>query len=303
MIQFLVRHEHAYTMASFLEDWGRGLAGRVRILPYESLIEGVEFKHSNAAFIFADLDRLAAWPPAREVMGKLHDEMLKRYGAARVLNDPNRSLLRYDLLRKLRAEGINDFDVQRVTEAGPPRSYPVFLRPEDEHQFSGAKILETEGEYRAALDTLARQGVPLDGLLAVGYRGAPDGHGVFRKFAAFVVGDTIIPRHVFFSRNWVIKSADLVEPEMIDEELAFMEERTHEPLLRRAAQLAGIRYGRIDYGLVNGCPQVWEINTNPMLANPPAPDGTEVAVSPRSELHRRFAARIAAAFASIDPEG
>jgi hypothetical protein len=35
--------------------------------------------------------------------------------------------------------------------------------------------------------------------------------------------------------------------------------------------LARIEYGRIDYGMLNGRPQLWEINTNPTIWRGPGP--------------------------------
>ncbi len=36
----------------------------------------------------------------------------------------------------------------------------------------------------------------------------------------------------------------------------------HEPELREIFRLAKIQYGRVDYSILNGTIQVWEINTN-----------------------------------------
>ena len=44
-------------------------------------------------------------------------------------------------------------------------------------------------------------------------------------------------------------------------------ERTnpHKEALRRAFEIAAIDYGRADFGLVDGRPEIYEINTNPMM--------------------------------------
>ena len=44
-----------------------------------------------------------------------------------------------------------------------------------------------------------------------------------------------------------------------------MEENPHQDALREIFGLAGIDYGRMDYGLLDGKVQVWEINTNPTI--------------------------------------
>ena len=46
-----------------------------------------------------------------------------------------------------------------------------------------------------------------------------------------------------------------------------MESNPHEAEVRRIFDLARIEYGRIDYAFRDGRMQVWEINTNPMLAS------------------------------------
>jgi len=61
-----------------------------------------------------------------------------------------------------------------------------------------------------------------------------------------------------------------------------MESNPHESWLRETFALARIDFGRIDYGLLDGVPQVWEINTNPTLARP-------VHGPPRAERERNRA--------------
>jgi hypothetical protein len=75
-----------------------------------------------------------------------------------------------------------------------------------------------------------------------------------------VVGERTVPRHLFFSRNWQVKQADLVSPGQIAEELAYIEENPYAELLREVCRIARIGYGRIDYALLDGRPQIWEIN-------------------------------------------
>ena len=38
--------------------------------------------------------------------------------------------------------------------------------------------------------------------------------------------------------------------------------------LRRVFAVAGVDYGRVDYGVLDGVPQVWEINLNPTIGRP-----------------------------------
>ena len=47
----------------------------------------------------------------------------------------------------------------------------------------------------------------------------------------------------------------------------FVEANLYESILRRAFDLAGIDYGRADFSIVDGAPQIYEINTNPKHAS------------------------------------
>ncbi|MFI5426711.1 hypothetical protein [Aeromicrobium sp. UC242_57] len=79
------------------------------------------------------------------------------------------------------------------------------------------------------------------------------------------IGDRLLPRHVLFSDDWVTKMTDVAEPWTNDEECAYIENFADEQLVDEAFRLAGLDYGRIDYGFVDGRLQVWEINTNPVV--------------------------------------
>jgi hypothetical protein len=93
----------------------------------------------------------------------------------------------------------------------------------------------------------------------------------------------------------MVKLADLAEPAMIEEEVAFLESNPHADALRECARVAGISYGRIDYSLLDGRPQVWEINTNAMLAS-----SISAAIPARRPVHLRFVEKIAEALAAFD---
>jgi hypothetical protein len=44
-----------------------------------------------------------------------------------------------------------------------------------------------------------------------------------------------------------------------------VEDNPHEAWLRRVCELGGVEYGRVDYGMLDGRLQLWEINTNPTI--------------------------------------
>jgi hypothetical protein len=123
---------------------------------------------------------------------------------------------------------------------------------------------------RAVQEMTGRQGVAKSDILAVEYCDTADAAGMYRKYSAFRVGDQIIARHLFHSAKWMLKKADLVDDEKSREELDYLQTNPHEQQLRAVFDLARIEYGRIDYALLDGRVQVWEINTNPTITVPPS---------------------------------
>jgi hypothetical protein len=282
-------------MAKFLESWGRALAERISVVAYEALFTGTNIPKRGASFIFADLDRLS--PAAREVFGDFHDQVVTECGRGKVLNDPRRSLLRFDLLKALRQRGINRFDAWRVadsTEGSAPARFPVFLRDERGFLEQAPHLLHDEAAYRAAIAELHTSAEPIEHQIAVEFCETADERGVYHKYGAFAVGDTIVPRHLFFSRNWLVKDAEIGEAQMLAAELAFLDANPHVRALREIFRTAGIGYGRIDYSVVGGRIQVWEINTNPVLT--PQFDR----IPERRAVHERFVRMISAAFVALD---
>jgi hypothetical protein len=103
--------------------------------------------------------------------------------------------------------------------------------------------------------------------MIVEYCDTADSSGVFRKYSAFIMGDAIIANSIVHSHDWVTKwGAKACDLDALHEELAYVERNLHEEWLRSAFALATIRYGRIDYGVKDSVPQLWEINTNPTIS-------------------------------------
>ena len=265
MIHLLLTRAHAYTLQQYLDTWGRDVRPFFRPLFFDDLAFGADLKPGT--YIFADLERLdeAGMELARLAWGRL----AARPADFRLLNDPSKVLLRYDLLRELHAAGINRFAAHRMNNGSLPKRFPVFLRRASEHDGALSALIHSPQELdRAAADLVAR-GAPAGDLLAVEYCETADDAGIYRKYSAFRVGEHVMARHLFHSRKWVLKKADLVDPGFVEEERVYLTENPHERELRRVFDLAHIEYGRMDYSVLDGVVQVWEINTNPMIAVPP----------------------------------
>ena len=280
MIFYVATRSHRYTMSLYLDGLGRAVRDRIRIVAYEEL----RGRLPAGAFIFSDLERLTPW--WRGFATRVHERLVA--GGRRVLNDPARSLRRYDLQARL--AGWNDFRVFKAGEVPADLGFPVFLHGERDHDGPSTGLLPTRPELA---DALRRQ----PGAMVVEYLDTSDHDGVFRKYSAFRVGDAIFPRHLFFSRDWVVKLADLADERQVREELDYFERNPHEAELREIFDLSGIEYGRIDYALKDGRIQVWEINTNPTIA-------TDIStwIPARKPVNERFVERMNHVLTELDDD-
>jgi hypothetical protein len=299
MIHYLVAARHAYPMRAFLDSWGAALAPRIAIVTYEGLLSGDQrLPEHGGSYIFTSLNSLARMEaPTRTAITDLHAKLVETRGAAKVLNDPSRTLLRYDFLRAMHDQGINRFNVFSAREPDVPMRFPVFLRGAAGSEQTAPRLLHNKAEYDATIRGLRWQRGSVADMIAVEFRDTADTHGVHRKYGAFVVGDRVVPRHLFFSRNWMVKLADLAEPDLLAEERAYVETNPHAEAVRDCARRAHVSYGRVDYAVLDGAPQFWEINSNAGLVTAPADD-----VRGRGPVHATFAAMFADALAAIDDE-
>jgi hypothetical protein len=291
MIVLLTTEAHDYTNTAV-----RGLAPcDIRPMGYHRAFRARRLP--RATWVFGDLDRLGFWE--LELAARLH-RVLAAAGL-RVLNDPARLRQRFDLLRALHVQGLNAFDVWRVVEGARPPRYPVFLRTECAHRGVLSDLLHDAQQVAATVAATIARGVPARELLLVEYCAQPVREGLFRKWAMFRVGDRMVPALAVFESHWMAKGGELgIAGDALyeDERLAMLEDR-HAPALRAAFDVAHTEYGRADFGLVDGRPQVYEINTNPTLGR--------VRAHPfpaRLESDRLSFTKLVDAFAAIDtPRG
>lgn len=246
--------------------------------------------------VFADIERLS-WAD-RTRAAALWDRLAASRRVLRLVNHPTRSLCRYELLRTLRSAGLNDFGVYRVSEGRTPRCYPVFLRGEDDHDGAISPLIHSAEELAGQLEARRAQGHLREGTLIVEFCDTSDEAGLFRKYGALRVGRHILPRHVFISRRWMLKSTTdsggVSQEEMARIESDYVRDNPHAEILMDRFERAGIEYGRIDYGIKDGRVQVWEINTNPTIF---LPQHFEDPI--RASLHVAFRARLGQALAEL----
>lgn len=267
MIFFLLQDIHEHSLA-YARDWGPAPGSRLQLWRYDDLMRATELP--RATYIFADLETL---PDALRAVAVAAWERLSGAGLElRLLNEPSRALRRIELLTTLHALNINRFRVARPDAVPGDMRFPVFVRHERQHTGPHTALLRDAGELARALRFLRLRGQRLRDLLVVEFCDTSDRQGLFRKYAAFLVGDCVLPRHLFFNRHWMIKPGGPLDrwpmdPQLEKEKLAYLYGNPHEEWIRQIFRHAGLTFGRIDYGMLHDRPQVWEINTNPTVTD------------------------------------
>jgi hypothetical protein len=246
-------------------EFARRRSVRLRVLSYRRAM-GLR-RVSAGTFIFADLERLG--PAEQRYATALRRALLD--ANAPILNDPVSTMRRFELLRTLYVEGLNPFNVYRASERGVPGRFPVFVHAAHDHVGPLTPLLQAPAELEQALARLHAWGHQADDLLVCEFQDTASDRGLFRKYGAHIIGDKIIPEHVFFGSDWMVKEASAItEPDlwMREEEERYLKENPHRDQVRAVARVARIDYGRIDYSMHEGSVVVWEFNTNPLIENP-----------------------------------
>ena len=274
MITFWVSDAGSFGIEEYLALRAPQLAGRVQVRRYESLTPELEL--DTGAHIFSALDQLT--PAGREAVTILHDRLAPSCAPELLLNNPRKFRRRGDLLRMFFEAGINTFNAYRVTDSFDAIRYPVFVREESEHNGAVTGLITGRRDLVRALRALRGRGFRSANLLIVELCDLSDPEGLFHTASAFKVGEYIVPAHLLRGRHWMLKWTESDHGEQaLRENLEFVTGNPHGEWLRRIFALAGIDYGRIDYGVRGDTLQVWEINTNPTLGPPRQPPAVPLA--------------------------
>jgi hypothetical protein len=293
LIHVLLTGRHDYTIAKYLASGGQALSDRLRASAWRDVLRRRALP--GGTYILSDFDRLRSRSLRR--VERIAD-VLQASDAVRLLNHPARVLGRVALLQRLHADGTNPYAVHRPDALPADVRFPVFLRMASDHQGPRSPLLHDRAQVQQAARRLARRGKRRHDMIVVEFQETVDRRGQYRKYGAFRVGDRIVPRHLFFGRQWDRKTPANCEDVQFDEEEAYVRDNPHEGALRAIFDLAGIEYGRIDYALVEDRPCVWEINTNPMISIP-----EDMTTGRPGVIHALFHERFREALAAIDTQG
>lgn len=301
MIRWWVPDNGAFLFESYAAGRGKEIAHRLLPSTYRSLTSPLVL--AERAHIFGGIDQLH--PVERLALGEVYDALSSRQPHVRLLNDPRKVLCRYDLLKRLHATGINQYNVWFARDASQVDAFPVFLRSNREHTGPLSGLLHTPDDILQAIRSMRLRGVDMDDLMIVQHVDAREDDGFVRKYAAFYVAGTVITSHVLAHEHWMVKSEGSQRTMAAAErEGQFQNDDRFDVWIRRAFQEASIDYGRIDFGLVRGAPQLWEINMHPTVGRgrggqlKPTDAPSKALEAVRTTFHER----LRSAFAALDDE-
>ncbi len=221
----------------------------------------------RAVYILTDFDRVHPWylEVASLIRQKLQNEGLV------VLNDPRKYMPRDAFLRRLYNEGINSFNCWRPVAGEWPDRFPVFLRTIHAHRGVISDLLNDRHETEAAMEHALQHGKAMSDLMFIEYcaQAQPDG-GHFRKFASYAVNNKIIRAATVSESRWIAKLGErgVATKSEYEQDHAEQQSDPHHDVMQRVFELAGMEFGRIDFGLVDGKPEIYELNTNPVIKWP-----------------------------------
>jgi hypothetical protein len=263
MLVYFATRPHCHTMQTFLDTWGQSLRGIMQVVSYQDA-NTVRYSEVSTV-IFSDFDRLPA--DERAGFAALHDAIKAR--GVHVLNHPQRSVRRAQLLSLLRVQGSNEFSAYSAADAERVK-FPAFLRFANEHKGPQSPLLHNAEDVQKCIQIGLDKGVPYEEMLVVEFCNTQSPNGLYEKYSAFCIEGKVLPRHYLASATqWSLRDVDLLSPEIIAKELEYLQTNPHEQFVRDVFKLAKIDYGRIDYSLLKGKPQVWEINPNPIVMQHP----------------------------------
>jgi hypothetical protein len=239
----------------------------VRLVPSDSveLLRPLE----TGAVVWTDFDRYST--DETEKAASVCRQLVETRPGVSHFNNPATSLQRFDLLHTLHTNGTNSFNVYRLQDASLVRRYPVFIRRASGTTRLAPSLIGDADALNSALNAIPTSCDHRPDLMIVELGNAMGEDGYYRKYGAYRVGDRIYPQHVVLDRDWFAKFPTYRgNSAQKRAQSDYFDGRPDVDALMKIFTLARIEYGRMDYCIVDGGIEVFEINTNPsVLNNPP----------------------------------
>lgn len=258
MIYHIAERDNDFTLRDFVRAFAPELVRRFQTINTHQL--AMATKMPVGTYLFTDLERQS--PLQINLQSQVHAQ-LKAAGNCQLLNEPGRSLGRMGLIQALFERGLNSYRSFPALDPPADLRFPVFIRIARDHGGSHTPLLSDWEEYEEAVCRLSLASRDLEQMIVTEFADPSGEDGVYAKYCAFRVGEHIIPRAVYFGKDWLQKDKDYQVEFRLKQKLEYVNENPHERHIRDVFELAGIEYGRMDYGICDGKIEVWEINTNP----------------------------------------
>jgi hypothetical protein len=296
MLFFVGTRFHRYTVNALQDSLCGGHGIWTVPLTYDDLFAAELFP--GGTYVFTDIERLSA--QERLLAAEIHRAMAAHPDIFRLINDPARVRLRYGLLRALYESGLNAFDAYRADGLPRPRRFPVFIKAQSNHAPALSDLLPDQPALDAALAQLEAAGQPLDGLVVIEFCAQPIRPEIWTRYTAFAVDGSILLDLPVTESHWMVKdgTAGLAQEADYRDHDDMIRSNRHAADLRSAFEIARIGFGRADFGLVDGRPQIYEINTNPHFIGLEGRYPDPIRQATRAFAFARLAAHLAAL---VDP--
>lgn len=246
MLIILTTKWHMDTVSLWLSHFNLD-TNNIVVYPYEALSGSMPAGN----YLFSDLERISKQP--KRFKQVIEFANCVRQSGYKVINDPARALMRYDLQKALK----NEFKTYRKDEDLTQVTYPAFVRLEHGHK-AVSELIDNEADLLKVVHQV-------DAPLICEFLDTADQNGLYHKYSAFFINGKVIPRHKIFSHHWIVKEPDHQDDNTLSQEETYCQSNPHEQEVKQIFEQAHIDYGRIDYTEFQGELKVWEINTNPNL--------------------------------------
>jgi hypothetical protein len=251
----------SFTCTRYCGPYWRHLRDRTTVQLYENALDRSSWP--RGVYLMTGTDGME--PAQMNLAKSLYSRLSAELHACAVLNRPGVLPTRYELLKKLRAIGINDFNVFRITELPGDLRFPVFVRYERFHRANLSGLIQSRSELDDAIAGYLLRGERAEELLVVEWLDYRDPDGNYRKWGAQKIGGSVFGKHFMAGPHWMVKRKTTSPKAVGKDELPYVTAFPHHEALESVWEVAGHDWARIDYSFFKGRVQVWEINDNPEM--------------------------------------